>query len=289
MNRFVVLVLLLSCISVLVDAQDNIAKGRIIDAETKQVIPYVNIGILQKNIGTVSNENGQYQLGFSGNYAVSDSIIFSHVGYRTVKYSIAQFINSISDIQLTPISNTLQEVVVKSRNLSEKILGRNGKGLGLMHYNFYTFYEKDVDDRLGKEAGILLKNKRDCFLNELHMQISSNEFASLKFRLNFYKTVDGVPTELIITKEIVFEIRDEFVGLYKFDLRPFDIYLTRDIGDVAATIQWVESKKTNPNSKYFSLYSSLSTNSSFVSRPKSMASWEKSKQDVSISFLSECD
>ena len=289
MNRFVVLVLLLSCISVLVDAQDNIAKGRIIDAETKQVIPYVNIGILQKNIGTVSNENGQYQLGFSGNYAASDSIIFSHVGYRTVKYSIAQFINSISDIQLTPISNTLQEVVVKSRNLSEKILGRNGKGLGLMHYNFYTFYEKDVDDRLGKEAGILLKNKRDCFLNELHMQISSNEFASLKFRLNFYKTVDGVPTELIITKEIVFEIRDEFVGLYKFDLRPFDIYLTRDIGDVAATIQWVESKKAKLNSKYFSLYSSLSTNSSFISRPKSMASWEKSKQDVSLSFLSECD
>ena len=289
MNRFVVLVLLLSCISVLVDAQDNIAKGRIIDAETKQVIPYVNIGILQKNIGTVSNENGQYQLGFSGNYAASDSIIFSHVGYRTVKYSIAQFINSISDIQLTPISNTLQEVVVKSRNLSEKILGRNGKGLGLMHYNFYTFYEKDVDDRLGKEAGILLKNKRDCFLNELHMQISSNEFASLKFRLNFYKTVDGVPTELIITKEIVFEIRDEFVGLYKFDLRPFDIYLTRDIGDVAATIQWVESKKAKLNSKYFSLYSSLSTNSSFISRPKSMASWEKSNQDVSLSFLSECD
>ena len=289
MNRFVVLVLLLSCISVLVDAQDNIAKGRIIDAETKQVIPYVNIGILQKNIGTVSNENGQYQLGFSGNYAASDSIIFSHVGYRTVKYSIAQFINSISDIQLTPISNTLQEVVVKSRNLSEKILGRNGKGLGLMHYNFYTFYEKDVDDRLGKEAGILLKNKRDCFLNELHMQISSNEFASLKFRLNFYKTVDGVPTELIIPKEIVFEIRDGFVGLYKFDLKPFTIYLTKDLGDVAATIQWVDSKKTNPNSKYFSLYSSLSTNSSFISRPKSMASWEKSNRDVSLSFLSECD
>ncbi|MEN9697214.1 MAG: hypothetical protein RLZ56_635 [Bacteroidota bacterium] len=289
MVRFVMLALLLSGISNIVDAQDKIAKGRIIDAETKQVIPYVNIGIFQKNIGTVSNENGQYQLRFSGNYAASDSIIFSHVGYRTVKYPIAQLLNPMSDIQLSPVSNTLQEVVVKSRKLTEKILGRNGKGLGLMHYNFYTFYEKEVDDRLGKEAGILLKNKRDCFLNELQMQISSNEFASLKFRLNFYKIVDGIPTELILPKEIVFEIRDGFVGLYKFDLKPFTIYLTKDLGDVAATIQWVESKKTNPNSKYFSLYSSLSTNSSFVSRPKSMASWEKSKQDVSISFLSECD
>jgi hypothetical protein len=121
------------------------------------------------------------------------------------------------------------------------------------------------------------------------MQISSNEFASLKFRLNFYKIVDGVPTELIIPKEIVFEIRNGFVGQYKFDLKPFNIYLSKDLGDIAATIQWVESKKVKPDSKYFSLYSSLSKNSFFISRPKSMATWERSKQDVCLSFLSECD
>ncbi len=289
MFRFLVLVLLLSGVSALVVAQDKIVKGRIIDAETKQGIPYVNIGIFQKNIGTVSSENGQYQLGFSGNYATSDSIIFSHVGYQTVTYSIAQLLNPMPAIQLLPISKTLQEVVVKPRKLAKRILGRNGKGLGLMHYNFYTFYEQEVDDRLGKEAGILIPNKRDCFLNELQLQISSNEFASLKLRLNFYKIVDGIPTELIIPKEIIFEIKDGFIGLYKFDLRPYSIYLTRDMGSVAATIQWVESKKAKPNSKYFSLYSALSTNSSFISRPKSMAKWELSKQDVSLCFLSECD
>ena len=59
MVRFLLILLLLSGGSILVDAQDKIAKGRIIDAETKQVIPYVNIGVFQKNIGTVSNENGQ--------------------------------------------------------------------------------------------------------------------------------------------------------------------------------------------------------------------------------------
>jgi hypothetical protein len=289
MFRFVILVSLLSGVSIFVDAQDKTIKGRIIDAGTKQVIPYVNIGIFQKNTGTVSNKNGQYQLRFAENILDSDSVIFSHVGYGTVKYSITKLLNAMQDIQLSPVSNTLQEVVVKSRKLNKKILGRNGKGLGLMHYNFYTFYEKEVDDRLGKEAGILIKNKQDCFLNELQMQISSNEFASLKFRLNFYKIIDGIPTELILPKEIIFEIRDRFVGLYKFDLKPFNIYLTKNLGDIAATIQWVESKKAKPKSKYFSLYSSFSTNSSFISRPKSMASWITSKQDLSLSFLSECD
>ena len=289
MVRVVVFVFLLSSVSILVNAQNKVAQGRIIDAESKQAIPYVNIGVLQKNIGTVSTESGQFQISFPGNMAPQDSVVFSHIGYKTITYSEDQLLRLDGDIQLSPASNLLQDVVVKPKKWKNKILGRSGKGLGLMHYNFYTFYEKEVDDRLGKEAGILITNKRDCFLNELQMQISSNEFSSLKFRLNFYQVKNGIPTEPILPKEIVFEIKDGFVGLYKLDLTPFNLYLTKDLGDVAATIQWVESKKMRPNSKYFSLYSSLSANTSFVSRPKSMASWETSKQDLSLCFISACD
>lgn len=276
-------------VSISAYAQDNITKGRIMDSESKQAIRYVNIGVWQKNIGTVSNENGQFQLSFPENVLPQDSIVFSHVGYRSIKYTRAQLLTIGGEIQLSPVSMVLPDVVVKPKKWSKKMLGRNGKGLGLMHYNFYTFYEKEVDDRLGKEAGILISPKRDCFLNELQMQISSNEFAGLKFRLNFYQVKDGIPTEPIFQKEIIFEIKDGFVGLYKLDLRPYQLYLSKDLGNVASTIQWVESKKARPNSKYFSLYSSLSANSSFVSRPKSMARWETSKQEVSISLLSECE
>ena len=59
MVRFLLILLLLSGGSILVDAQDQIAKGRIIDAETKQVIPYVNIGVFQKN-----TESNPFKLNF---------------------------------------------------------------------------------------------------------------------------------------------------------------------------------------------------------------------------------
>lgn len=289
MHKYVVALLFLLGISISLIAQEKKVIGRLVDAETKQAIPYVNIGVFQKNIGTVSDENGNFVLGFSDYSTASDSIIFSHIGYQTVKYAISQLLKSVGDISLFPASELLQEVSIKPKKMAKKFLGRNGKGLGLMHFNFYTFYEKEVDDRLGKEAGVLLPVKRDCFLNELQMNISSNEFSNLKFRLNLYKVVDGIPTELIMPKEVIFEIKEGYVGLYSLDLRSYNLYLSKDMGLVAATIQWVESKKTKPDSKYFSLYSSLSANSSFIYRAKSMANWVTSKQEISFSFLSECE
>ncbi len=289
MHKYVVALLFLLGISISLIAQEKKVIGRLVDAETKQAIPYVNIGVFQKNIGTVSDENGYFVLGFSDYSTASDSIIFSHIGYQTVKYTISQLLKSVGDIPLYPESTLLQEVSIKPKKMAKKFLGRNGKGLGLMHFNFYTFYEKEVDDRLGKEAGVLLPVKRDCFLNELQMNISSNEFSNLKFRLNLYKVVDGIPTELIMPKEVIFEIKEGYVGLYSLDLRSYNLYLSKDMGLVAATIQWVESKKTKPDSKYFSLYSSLSANSSFIYRAKSMANWVTSKQEISFGFLSECE
>lgn len=289
MNKYAVALLFLLAVSNSIIAQEKKVVGRIVDAETKQAIPYVNIGVFQKNIGTVSDEHGKFELRFSGNSVASDSIIFSHIGYQTVTYVRSQLLNPVGDIALYPASKLLQEVSIKPKKTVKKFLGRKGKGLGLMHYNFYTFYEKEVDDRLGKEAGVLLPVKKDCFLNELQMHISSNEFSSLKFRLNLYKVVDGMPTQLMMPQEVIFEIKDAYVGLYRLDLRSYNLYLTKEMGLVAATIQWVESKKAKPSSKYFSLYSSLSTDPSFIYRAKSMANWVSSKQDISLGFLSECD
>ena len=178
-QRFQIVFLCLLGISNSLEAQDKIVKGRIIDTETKQPISYVNIGVYQKNIGTVSDEKGQFEFAFSANSFANDSIIFSHIGYQTVKYSISQLVNPIGDFQLSPASNLLQEVVVKPKKTVKKILGRDGRGLGLMHYNFYTYYEKEVDDRLGKEAGILLSVKKDCFLDEFQMYISSVSYTHL--------------------------------------------------------------------------------------------------------------
>ena len=153
--------------------------------------------------------------------------------------------------------NQLEEVVVKFVKPKSKILGRNSKGFGLMHFNFYTYYEKDVDDRLSKEVGMKFKLKKDCKINDLNFNITSNDFKSLKFRLNFYKIENGLPTELISEKDIIFEIKDEYKGWFTLDLKQYDIYLNKDSEDVAISIQWIESKKVNEKSKYFGISTAM--------------------------------
>ena len=157
-----------------------------------------------------------------------------------------------------------------------------------MHYNFYTTNEKDVDDRLSKEIGIHIKPKSDCKLKDLNIHITSNEFSSLKFRLNLYKIENGKPTEIITPKEIIFEISNQYKGWFKIDLNLYNIYISKEMGEVAATIQWVQSKKAFASAKYFGISTSLSPTETSFFREKSMDVWKQEKQALSFYFNTVC-
>lgn len=157
-----------------------------------------------------------------------------------------------------------------------------------MHFNFYTYHEKDVDDRLSKEIGIKFKLKKDCKIENLNFNITQNDFKSLKFRLNFYKIENGLPTELLNEKDIIFEIKENFTGWYSFDLKPFDIFLDRENDDVAATIQWIESVKTDEKSKYFAISTAISATETAFYREKAMDVWTKTGQGLSFYLNAMC-
>lgn len=269
-------------------SQVKVINGEIKDAENKSSLQYANIGISNKNTGTVSNSDGKYSLKLNESINENDLVTFSYVGYQTKTIAISKLNLLNNVIELEPEKNQLDEVVVKFVKPKPKILGRNSKGFGLMHTNFYTYYEKDVDDRLSKEIGMKFKLKKDCKINDLNFNITSNEFNSLKFRLNFYKIENGFPTKLIVDKDIVFEIKDEFKGWYNLDLKPYEIYLDKETEDIAITIQWVESKKANGKSKYFGISTAMSATETSFFREKSMDSWRKSGQSLSFYLNTMC-
>lgn len=269
-------------------SQEKTINGEIKDAENKTYLQYANIGISNKNSGTVSNSDGKFSLKINEKIDENDLVSFSYVGYQTKTVAISKLNILNNVIELEPEKNQLGEVVVKFVKPKPKIIGRNSKGFGLMHANFYTYYEKDVDDRLSKEIGMKFKLKKDCKINDLNFNITSNEFSSLKFRLNFYKVENGFPTKLIVERDIIFEIKDEFIGWFNLDLKPYDIYLDKETEDVAITIQWVESKKANEKSKYFGISTAMSATETSYSREKSMDIWKKSGQSLSFYLNTMC-
>ena len=274
--------------SITLCSQENVLIGSIINAESNDFIQYVNIGIENKSIGTVSNSKGAFKLELSDKIAKNDTVVFSHIGYNSKKVAVSALIEKNITIKLMPNSNNLNEVIVEFTKPKSKRFGRTSKGLSLMHFNFYTAHEKTVDDRLSKEIGIEFKLKKDCKIENFNFNITQNDFKSLKFRLNFYKVENGLPTELLNEKDIIFEIKDNFRGWYTLDLIPFDVFLDKENEDVAATIQWVESVKTNEKSKYVSISTAISATETSFYREKAMDVWSKSNQGLSFYFNAIC-
>ncbi len=84
-------------------------KGRVIDAHTKEPLPFVNVVFVGKNIGTITDYNGDYSL--STPWA-SDQLQASFIGYKKEIKSVGQAKNQTINFEIEPESITLNEVMV---------------------------------------------------------------------------------------------------------------------------------------------------------------------------------
>lgn len=269
-------------------AQESTISGKIKNVQNNEELDYVNIGINNKNVGTVSNSKGIFKLKLSKKVQPTDTILFSHLGFETKKILVDQLKETNNSIEMIPSENILKEVVVSFKKPKPKQFGRSAKGLGLMHFNFFNAFDKTVDDYLSRERGMKFKIKKDCKVEDLNFNITSNEFKSVKFRLNFYKVENDLPSKILVEKDIIFEVKDNKLGLFSVDLKPYDIYLDKEMGDIAVTIQWIESIKTDEKSKFFSISTAASATETSFYRERNMSSWSKSGQSLTFYLNTMC-
>jgi len=271
-----------------IHAQENTISGEITNSQNGVNLEYVNIGIADRNVGTVSNAKGNFILKLNEKVSLNDTIVFSHIGFESKKILVNQLKSNNNIISLLPCENILKEVVVSFKKPKPKQFGRSSKGLGLMHFNFFTALDKTVDDYLSRERGMEFRIKKDCKITDFNFNITSNEFKLVKFRLNFYKVENGLPSKILIEKDIIFEVKDNKLGLFTVDLKPYDIYLDKEMGDIAVTIQWIESVKSDEKSKYFSISTAMSATENSFYREKNMANWSKTGQSLTFYLNTMC-
>ena len=281
MKQFVLIIGFLSfynyCFS-----QESIIMGKVMDSKKNTGLNYANIGIANKSVGTVSDSNGLFKLKLNDKVTINDTIQFSYVGFKTKKVLVSALKTKDPIVLLEPKNNVLKEVLVKPKKFRIKRIGKSTAGLGLTSLGFYSYYDKDVDDRLSKEMGMKLELKGESKIKDLCFKIASNHFKSVKFRVNFYNIKNDLPNELIVSKNIITEIKDGSVGWYTIDLEPYNIYFDKETKDIAVTIQWIECKKSNPMSKYFNISAAISPFSTFYYRDKAMSTWTKIHQSMSF-------
>ncbi len=240
----------------------KIMDGIIIDSEINKPVPYVNIGILNKNKGTVSDKNGKFSIEISNDFS-NDTIRISSIGYKTQSYIVnilQEKMITNSSIKLYPETVALNEVVVSGKKLKEKIIGNKTKS-GMMRGGFRNA-------ALGHELGIRIKLKSiPIFIKEFHTNVTSNTGESMIFRLNFYNLKDGLPDERIFNKNIIFQIEIK-EGEFTLDLSEYNIVLNEDF---YLTVELVENQKQGEEI----FFSASLLGNPIITRQTSQGKWDK--------------
>lgn len=101
-------------------------RGKVIDRDEKVALPYSSIFILRKNIGTVTNNDGEFELKIPESMSL-DTIIVSCLGYRQHLQSIAEITDKNYTISLDQTSVLLKEIkvtVINPQDIISKIIAK---------------------------------------------------------------------------------------------------------------------------------------------------------------------
>lgn len=162
-------------------------QGRVLDGSTYEPLPGVNVFVKGTTIGTATGEEGRYTLTVP---ALTDTLVFSFVGYTTLEIPIAG--RTQIDVQLMPLVIMGEEIVVVGYG-TQRIRDVTGS---LSHVGAEEFEDRPVfqlgSALQGKTAGIEVM--RPSGKPQVGFSIRVRGSTSINASSEPLYIVDGVPT-----------------------------------------------------------------------------------------------
>lgn len=167
-------------------------KAVIIDSETKEKIPYVNIWVLNKEHGTTSNKMGEFELRVDK----QEFIFFSAIGFESREIKS----DSIKEIvEMTPSVKVLDEVIVKPTREEEKLTIGTFKKSAINHY----FASSTLPWVTARFFPFKNEYRKTPFLEKVRIHTNS-DIKESKFNLRLYRLNDyGEPEDYLYNKNII--------------------------------------------------------------------------------------
>jgi tetratricopeptide (TPR) repeat protein len=231
MNQFfmkkLLLLLFSICFNLTLFAQYQVTiEAFVLDKKTNQPIPYVNIGFIEKSIGTVSNEDGKFTLIYHEDIIGGKEFLqLSTLGYKTLKVRASQlvkFLTNTNKFYLESSPELLDEVLISNEKRSQIWAGNASISSTIMGY----WKDKEA---LGGEitTRIKIKNKSTKLL-DLKFNIIENTTDSIKVRVNVYDYKKNYP-RLNILNTNIFHIIKTKKGQESINLQPYNIVVNDDV------------------------------------------------------------
>lgn len=216
---------LLFLISLTAVGQSRITKGFVFDYFTKQPIPYVNLSILESQVGTSTDEDGSYVLEIQEKN-LNKYIHLSSLGYQDSIISVVEFIKE-EKIYLKVKTEMLEEVLI-SKKIEQQFLEVN------------PIKKKDIKSGLpGFEHPIiaaLFFPYEDIYqstenLNSIKLYIRHTWYYKnrpSKFRLRLFSIDNnGFPGKDLVSESIIIET-DEKQKEIEIDVSKYNLMFPKD-------------------------------------------------------------
>ena len=187
-------------------------KGKVVD-EKNQAIPFVNIAIENENIGTTSEENGEFIINESDK---NKNLIFSALGFE--KKTLVSTDNII--VVLKSSEFQLDEVVIIKKFGTKEI--EIGKISDKVLQAFDNQSRIDI-----KYFPYLPKYKKTKFINRISI-FTDSKIENATIKIHFYKLDNnGYPGEELLKKDYVITLKK---GTIKntFNLENFNLVMPKD-------------------------------------------------------------
>lgn len=260
-------ILLLSAFFITLASQAQTISGTILDAKTQEPVPYVNIGVLHKGVGTVADDKGAYRLPV-GSASANDTVRVSSLGFRPRLLRV-QELRQQPNVALSPEAVALGEVKVKAKGLFKRttILGFDKTGGG----GTLTM----SSDELGTEIGsvITIKRKPTRIVNA-NFNVAYNHSRPLTFRVNIYRLLpNGKPSEEKLLRRDVIVSYAGGNGTISVDLTPDQLVLDEDF---MLALEWIKGPPKAKVQSQLAFVAGLGyANNDFYLRETSQAGWER--------------
>lgn len=194
-------------------------EGTTTDANDGQVLPYVNIGIRNKNFGTVSAADGSFSLTIPAQL-VQDTLTFSMVGYEDLQLPVHDIKASAHSLfGLRQKVTELGTAVITAGKMTERRIGIT-ESRPLIRLIDASINQQDIFEiaqLIKLDSGLSKITSVNLLINETYRD-------SCVFRINFYGFDGKRPTGRIVEKNIICTMAVH-EGWLSFDLSHENIYL----------------------------------------------------------------
>lgn len=243
----------------------HIVQGRIIDAFTKEPLPFVNIGVLKKELGTVSNEEGFFFLEVPDLFA-KETLRFSMIGFDVRDFQVADLeaiLLSNNTLVLAEQTTFLEEVVLTAEKKWDTRVSGNSTTSKLLITGF-------TSNQLGNEIALFVKVKKTpAYIEGIQFSVVENIYPEVRFRVNVYSSDYRFPDENIL-KENIFVTLKQSEGLISVDLKDYDILVD---DDVFISLEWIDEDLGSEGL----WFSAGVFGKSIYARSTSQAEWKKQR------------